>query len=324
MKDSKKMFGLLESVLAVLILILAFAMLREQDGEESGKVSVIIRDSDNSRWAAFKYGLRMAAQDQGVEMSVVSTDPALTAEDERNMIRQELENGADAVILQPAPGEGAEDMLKWLEKKGTAVLVEDTVPKDGEQPGLPAVKPDDLAMGSALAEKLLEDYNGNVEGKTMGIFSEAGTFCSSSEREAGFCAAMETCGAEVVWSVAEAAGESGQELLEELPKVDFVIALDDSSLTLAGKAAAANNLHGALVYGIGHSTEAVYYLDTGFVRCLVVPDEFNEGYQSLTEAAEGMRHFFRKPQGRTISFTALRRENIFSKENQEILFTMSQ
>ena len=36
-----------------------------------------------------------------------------------------------------------------------------------------------------------------------------------------------------------------------------------------GEYAAANNLHGALVYGIGNSTEAVYYLDTGIVGCLV-------------------------------------------------------
>lgn len=324
MKDSKRMFGLLEVILAVLILILAFFMLREQDGQERGKISVILRDSDDSRWAAFKYGLRMAAQDRGMEMNIVSTDPALTAEDARNMILQEMENGADAVILQPVPGEGAEELLKWLEKKVTAVLVEDTVPQDGEQPGIPAVKPDDRAMGAALAEELLEDYNGKLEGKSLGIFSETGTCCSASERVEGFRAAAEACGAEVVWSAAEADEESGEAVLEDLPKVDFVAALDDRSLTLAGKAAAANNLHGALVYGIGHSTEAVYYLDTGYVRCLVVPDEFNEGYQSLTEAAEGMENFFRKPQGRTVSFTVLRRDNIFSKENQEILFTMSQ
>ena len=54
--------------------------------------------------------------------------------------------------------------------------------------------------------------------------------------------------------------------------MDFVIALDDNSLTAAGECAAANNLHGAIIYGIGNSTEAVYFLDTGAVECLVVPD----------------------------------------------------
>ncbi len=106
--------------------------------------------------------------------------------------------------------------------------------------------------------------------------------------------------------------------------MDFVIALDDNSFTMAGEYAAANDLHGALVYGIGNSTEAVYYLDTGIAGCLVVPDEFNVGYQSLTEAAEILTHYFHKMHDRTVSYTVLRRDTLFSKENQEIIFTMSQ
>lgn len=112
--------------------------------------------------------------------------------------------------------------------------------------------------------------------------------------------------------------------MEALPKVDLVIALDDHSLTLAGKVAAANNLHGALVYGIGHSTEAVYYLDTDIVRCLVVPDMFELGYQSLTELSKSLRSFFYAPQEQTVPYMILRREELFSKENQEILYTMNQ
>ncbi|MFR2836002.1 MAG: hypothetical protein ACLTCI_04085 [[Clostridium] nexile] len=36
---------------------------------------------------------------------------------------------------------------------------------------------------------------------------------------------------------------------------------------------------GELLYGIGQSTEAIYYLDKGIAECVVVPDEFNVGYQ---------------------------------------------
>ena len=86
---------------------------------------------------------------------------------------------------------------------------------------------------------------------------------------------MEHTDASISWSAAAPFSEEGEALLDSQPAVDLVIALDDNSLTMAGEYAAANNLHGALVYGIGNSTEAVYYLDTGIVGCLVVPDEFN-------------------------------------------------
>ena len=108
------------------------------------------------------------------------------------------------------------------------------------------------------------------------------------------------------------------------PEADCVAALDDASLTAAGAYSSSNDLQGARVYGIGHSTEAAYYLDTGAVECLIVPDEFNVGYQSLTEAASQLRELFYRMRDRTVSYTAIRQEELFTKENQEILFTMSQ
>ena len=60
------------------------------------------------------------------------------------------------------------------------------------------------------------------------------------------------------------------------------------------------------------------------MKCLVVPDEFNIGYQSLTEISESLRRYFHKVQDKAVSHTVLRRETLFTKENQEIIFTMSQ
>ena len=62
--------------------------------------------------------------------------------------------------------------------------------------------------------------------------------------------------------------------------MDIVIALDDSNLTAIGEYLASSQPHGELLYGIGQSTEAIYYLDKGIAECVVVPDEFNVGYQS--------------------------------------------
>ena len=71
-----------------------------------------------------------------------------------------------------------------------------------------------------------------------------------------------------------------------------------------------------LVYGIGNSSEAVYYLDIGVAECLVVPDEFSVGYQSLTRLAENLRRFFKSAEGSTVTHTVIRKENLFTEENQ--------
>lgn len=324
MKDSRKMFVLVEVVLAVMVVILSVAMIQERNEKDRDQISVIIQDSDDSQWAAFKYGLKMAAKDQGVEMLVVSTEGLLTVEEEERVIQQEINHGADAVIVQPVPGEDTERMLKELECKVPIMLVESAAARDWDTSIFSTAEPDNYEMGITLAEELLKDYNGNIAGKTLGIFAENDQSEAMLNRNKGFKDRLKDTGAEIKWSVFHGFAESRGDTLENQQKVDFVVALDDSSFTIAGECSAARNLHGALIYGIGNSTEAVYYLDTGIAECLIVPDEFNVGYQSLTEAAKSLKSAFYQMQNWKISYTVIRREELFTKENQEIIFTMSQ
>ena len=324
METGKKVVILLEAFLALMVLAALLLMLQGKNGQDLVKVSVVVRNSDDAQWSAFKYGLKMAAEDQGIEVFIVNTGETLTVEEEKSLIEWEIDNGADAVIVQPVPETGAEEMLKKFEKRVPVMLVESTASKDRTLTKLPVTEPDHYAMGTVLAEELLADYNGKVDGKTIGILSETNDSEAAINREKGFRDRLAGTKAEIIWNVSCHSGEAKENSLAAQPEVNFVVALDDDSLTAAGEESAANNLHGAVVYGIGRSTEAVYYLDTDHVKCLVVPDEFNVGYQSLTKTAESLKRHFHKVQGETVSHTVLRRETLFSKENQEIIFTMSQ
>lgn len=316
MNNSGKWFHVIEAVLAVMVILMAAAMLLEKNSKQYRKISVVIQDAEDTQWAAFRYGLKMAAQDQKVELVVASTADALTKEEQLNTIKREIELGADAVIVQPVPGDDLEQKLKHLEKKVPIMLVEYTAAKEREKSQLPSVEPDHSAMGEALAEELKKDYCGNLSGKKYGILMKADAPHAMNSRRQGVEKALQDTGIVCSWVV------DGS--VENKPEVDIVIALDNNSLIKAAEQAAANNLHGALVYGIGNSTQAAYYLDTGSVECLVVPDEFSVGYYSLTEAAERLRHFFRGMKSRVVAYTVIRREELFEERNQEILFTMCQ
>lgn len=329
MMDSKKMFLTIEAVLAAMLVVLAVVMIRGKGREDFPKISVIVQNPDDNQWAAFRYGLKMAAEDQKIELFIVSTGGELTAAEEIEIINREIENGADAVIAQPVYDAGMsddelEEMLKKLEKKIPVMLVQCTASSEREASLLPATEPDHYAMGRALAEEMLKDYSGNLEGKTVGIVTESAGSEAVSNRRKGVEDILNGTGASICWSVSDLLTDAGEDSLRAQPKVDFVIALDDYSLTTIGKYSAANDLHGALVYGIGNSTEAFYYLDTDVAECLVVSDEFWAGYQSLTETAKCLEHIFYKMKDQTVPYTVIRREELFSKENQEILFTMSQ
>lgn len=313
MKKDKKMFIFIEVVLGTMVLFLAFLMLREKNVDKSYQISVIVENADDTQWSAFKYGLKMAAEDKGAEMVMVSTGASLSQEEEKKLIEEEIKNGADGVIVQPVSGEDTQQMLKEVGNKAEIMLVDDIL--SGIEK-FPVIQPDAYAIGKTLVEELLKDYGGNLEGKTLGILNGKEGLKSSAEKEKGFIEALQGTGAEIVWS--------DTQITENMPDVDFVIALDDNSLRAAGEMAAANNLHGAIVYGIGNSTQSVYYLDMGIAECLVIPDTFNVGYQSLTELVNKLEKAFYEYENQEIPYTVMRKENMFSKENQEVIFTMSQ
>lgn len=324
MKSSKKVFILTEAVLAVMVIITVFGMLWGKNSERQRRVSVIVKGSDDTRWSAFKYGLRMAAQDEGLALFIASMGEDLTAEEEIEAIEREIDNGADAVIVQPVSGSDTQKMLKKIEKKVPVILVEDSAAGGKKGEDISVVKSDDYEVGQALAEELLKDYNGKLQGKTLGFVSKYGNSEAVQERKEGIASALEDTGVKAAWEVAYFSRDEGDVVLEQKSKVDFVVALDDYSLVLAGKAAASNNLHGALVYGIGNSMESVYCLDSDYVQCLIIPDDFDMGYQSMLEASECFGRLFRKPESRTIDYTIMRKKELFTKENQKILFTMGQ
>lgn len=313
MKKDKKMFIFIEAVLGTMVLFLAFLMLREKNVDKSYQISVIVENADDTQWSAFKYGLKMAAEDKGAEMVMVSTGASLSQEEEKKLIEEEIKNGADGVIVQPVSGEDTQQMLKEVGNKAEIMLVDDIL--SGIEK-FPVIQPDAYEMGKALAEELLKDYGGNLEGKTLGILNGKEGLKSSAEKEKGFTETLQNTGAEILWS--------DTQITENMPEADFVVALDDNSLRAAGEMAAANNLHGAIVYGIGNSTQSVYYLDMGIAECLVIPDTFNVGYQSLTELVNKLEKAFYEYENQEISYTVMRKENMFSKENQEVIFTMSQ
>lgn len=320
MKEHKRTFILIEIILACLVAILALIMVWERT-EEQSKISVIVQNPDDTEWSAFKYGLEKAAEDQKVDVTVVNTGTIRDVKQEKQVIEQEAKKGADAIVFQPTSGTDVEEVLE--EVHVPVVLIEYVYSPGQEIATIPIVGPDQFEMGVKAAEEIIRDHAGDLSGKEIGFFSKTADSSVVLAREKGARETLENAGAKVRWFVSGDFEETPNEFLNGQSEVDILLALDDKSLVRWG-AYAADMTKEIPTYGIGHSTEAIYYLDTDVVECLVVPDEFNMGYQSIREAVEKMEHYKGTLQNRKVSYKVIRREELFSKENQESLFTMSQ
>lgn len=324
MQINKKIFILVETILAIMVIILVFVMIGDNRGESLGKVSVIVRNPDDNRWSAFKYGLEMAAQDCKIDLMVVSTGDMQKAEDERRVMEHEIEKGADALIVEPLPREGTNKMIEELSEEVPIMLLGHGMSEDGKGNQFPVTEPKQYEMGEVLANEIFKDYNRDMEGKTIGIISETTDSKSAEQRISGLRTFLEAEGCRIKWNVCGDFREVDDEFLGRQPEVDVIAAMDDNSLTMVGKCMSDNESPNTRVYGIGNSSEAIYYLDSDAAECLVVPDEFNVGYQSLTEVANSLRYSAYKLENQDVSYQTVRSGELFSRKNQQILFTVSQ
>ena len=321
MMNNKKGFVLTEVILMIMVIGLALMMISGQNKKALDKVSVILENAGDSQWSALKYGLKMAAEEEGIELAVVDVEEGLDAEAQKKVFEREIEDGADAWIVQPVLDKNDQEVLKKIEKRVPVMLVGYEAEKGETRYDLPVIKEDNYEMGQALAEEMLKDFEGNIEEKKIGLLLASTDSNMLSSRECGFKDALEDKNANIL----ELSLDSLLDREENTEsKVDIVIALDDSNLTAIGEYLASSQPHGELLYGIGQSTEAIYYLDKGIAECVVVPDEFNVGYQSLSEVARKLDHYFENMEKQTVSYSVIRKETLFSKENQELLLTMSQ
>lgn len=321
MMNNKKGFVLTEVILMIMVIGLALMMISGQNKKALDKVSVILENAGDSQWSALKYGLKMAAEEEGIELAVVDVEEGLDAEAQKKVFEREIEDGADALIVQPVLDKNDQEVLKKIEKRVPVMLVGYEAEKGETRYDLPVIKEDNYEMGQALAEEMLKDFEGNIEEKKIGLLLASTDSNMLSSRECGFKDALEDKNANILELSLDSL-LNREENTES--KVDIVIALDDSNLTAIGEYLASSQPHGELLYGIGQSTEAIYYLDKGIAECVVVPDEFNVGYQSLSEVARKLGHYFENMKKQTVSYSVIRKETLFSKENQELLLTMSQ
>lgn len=319
-----KIFILLEISLALLAITLGVLMLKQKIPEKIGKVAVILNHSEDNRWNTLKYGLKMAAKDCDVEMFVSDASEIKTVKEQKSLIEQEIANGAEALILQPLNGVEETNFLKNLQKKIPIVLLDKNTPSKKENFSIPTISPNNYELGQKLAKEVIKDYAGNLSGKLIGIIGSNLQTEGMKERQRGFEKAVLEKGGQITWRLEDFSLEKGRMSLKKESTVNLVVALDDDGLTTAGNASKNQELKGAVVYGVGHSTEAMYYLDSQAVECLVIPDEFSRGYQSLLQVTNSLTHPFKKATSLQITYEILRRENLFTKKNQELLFMMNQ
>lgn len=228
-----------------------------------------------------KKGMDAASDEFNVDMSLLPTTKEMGAEEKINMLREEIELGAKAILVGKSEKEVIRSELERIAKDVPVITIGD---EDGFE-NMNKVYVDDIEIANLLFENLKVTY----EGETKILFltsnekdlEEESVIHSASEslKEAGFSCENEN------WK-----GEWSHEFEGKV-----LVAMNKRIATELAKVMEEDGLRERITgfYGIGSTTFLLNKLDSGLISGLIAWDDFALGYV----AVESAMHLIKLPAG---------------------------
>lgn len=320
--------GRIDIILIVFVLLcviswVSYRMINTTRDEKHYNVSVIVNNSNSSRWTAFLEGLKQAADSENVNINFVSDASVQSVKEQKALIDRELDNGTDGIILEPYSSRDMSDIMEDISSRVPVVLLDTDISPEGVYT---IVMPDNSALGEAIGKVVVNDFGSKLSKMKIGVICGNRNKNSINDRYEGFVKYIKGTDAVIEWTI------DGFNVAEQLAvkqkesPVDILISLgnDETETAVDYILSQANNGNTVWLYGEGCSEKLVYYLDKGIICTLIVPNEFNMGYQSLESIADLLKYINSSKKSTLIEFLTVNKENLYIDDNQKILFPIVQ
>ena len=292
----------------------AYNLLHTGEEKTMPKVSVMVEDSSNERWTAFRLGIDQAAREYGVDVAFIASPEFESAQDQKNLISQEAAGGADALILSLYDSEMTDIGTNTMK----IVFVETDGIRDSSA-GSAAVVPSGRKMGEALGEMLLKK-----SGPAPYVSVLIRNLLRYSEKEMlqGLTETVEGAGGSIL--LIETDREYMMTALTRSKEADAIAVLEDPLLMRAAELSVSEELPGGRLFGIGCSPSNISYLDRGVISGMIIPNEFTMGYQSLAQLSRCLSNDIPVMKDIEIGFSGVLTEEVHDPENEKLLFPVVQ
>lgn len=193
MKKVRWPFLAAELILLVLLLLCVVRIFNQNVPQK--RVAVVLPDSGDEGWDLLIAGMKQAAEQEDIHLIICNTDELESADAQAEIIKEQVDNNIDGVILRPTPGNDTKEMLE--ENLGTYPLMLVTEGLYGEETGnsslYPVVGPDNYALGYKLGQ-LIESENPKL-GVVAGWQEDEATVSAIE----GLEDALKEKGGEILW-----------------------------------------------------------------------------------------------------------------------------
>lgn len=319
-------FSLVFLVMILLVILVSLYRIWLGNDQPVYKISVVVSDSSSARWASFKSGLQQAAKDNHVKLNYVYTDYISDLNTEMQIINREISNGANGIITEFCTSNGTQEVVREITGRVPVVFVNGEVDADAGAGGtFGVVGPDNYQIGRAIGNELVIQYRDALRGKKIGLLTGNQMTRSMQERLRGFQDAVESKHPDLLWSLSDRRNMAlSIRNKNTMQSAEILVGLDNKALEDAVDFTVDAGWDQVPLYGAGCSEKLVYYIDTGRIRSMILPNDYNMGYQAMNSISVKLNNRLNSLEQETIGYSIVNQQNLFRKENQQVLFPVEQ
>jgi len=322
-KKKRKQISIILFVLLVLsFLLLLNDMLLSEENKKIYNISIIVRGRNSESLMIMKQGIDQAASEMNANISFVTLSEENSASEQMELMNREIKNKADAIIIAPVDYEKMAEPIENAMNKVPVILIESKVKSEKV---LSSISCDNYNLGVSLGKEIIEMGNKRAN---IAIVKNNLECSSIKDRYDGFMSAIkDTENTITSWEVSGGKQSDyynqAKKLLED-NDVDVVVTFDPSILeTIAEVKKDLSSINKAKtfveIYGVGSTSKIISFLEDKIISATAIQNEFNIGYLGV-ETAVNKINGKKNNNNNTISSTVINIRNMYSEENQRLLF----
>lgn len=322
MKKYKKPLFFWTAVVLFLLLTGFFLIQYSRTGNKNYKIIYIpkVIDENNDFWSQLIEGVEMAAEEYHVEVTVVAPESEEDTDRQNELIEWAVEQKPDAVLISPASYTETSAYAKKVVEAGIPLILIDSAMN--EEIGEAIIATNNVTMGKVQGRYLKQFVTDDSQIAIVGHVKNSST---AMEREEGVRSGLgedEDRIVDVVFcdSDYDKAYRLMEELIEQYPDIDLVAGLNEYSAVGAARAIKDMNLKDKIrVVGTDSSLEEIQLLEEGIFEGIVIQNPFKMGYLGV-EATVKLLNGERILKNIDSGCELITKENVYSEENQKLLF----
>ncbi|NMB43795.1 MAG: ABC transporter substrate-binding protein [Clostridiales bacterium] len=308
----------------VTIFLSYFALTSIDLGSEEKPMKIIfipkLIDNINDFWIDVIAGSEMAAKEYNVDFTIVAPNREDDYEGQNNFIDWAIRENPDAIVLAPVDYNKTMPLVEKIKENDIELILVDSNVKEKVEDVLIAT--DNFEAGKEMGRYIL---NYIEEDTQIAIVSYVKTASTAIERQAGVREGLGKEAEKIVEVVYcdsdyDKAYNLTKELLERNPNINMVIGLNEYSSTGAFRALKEVDRYNSInAFGFDSTTELIKFLEGNVCQGLMIQKPFNMGYLGIEKAVRLLKGED-LPEYIDSGFQLITQDNMYTKENQKLLF----